>query len=105
MLPGFLRHLNRSNIANISKLNISTSVLFKNKLPNDDSKVSANNAVLDRTKLKLFELMSIYEEAIGIKEIKNAQQSVLEVIEWKKISKSQIKIIYSLILERQKKTL
>lgn len=86
MLSGLLRHTNRSYIVNqtsILKLNASTSVLFKNKLPNEDLKVakevSNNNAVLDKTKLKLFELMSIYEEAIGIKEIKNAQQSVLEV--------------------------
>jgi len=34
---------------------------------------------LDNTKIKVFEVMSIYEEAIGLKEIKEAQQSVLEV--------------------------
>ena len=36
--------------------------------------------VFDISKAKVFELMSIYEEAIGIKEIKEAQQCVLEVI-------------------------
>jgi hypothetical protein len=35
--------------------------------------------ILDKGKAKLFEFMSIYEEAIGLKEIKEAQQIVLEV--------------------------
>lgn len=34
---------------------------------------------LENVKVKLFEVMSIYEEAIGLKEIKEAQQSVLDV--------------------------
>ena len=37
------------------------------------------DTVLDKSKEKVFELMSIYEEAIGLKEIKLAQQRVLEV--------------------------
>jgi hypothetical protein len=37
------------------------------------------DTVLDKSKEKVFELMSIYEEAIGLKEIKMAQQRVLEV--------------------------
>jgi hypothetical protein len=35
--------------------------------------------MLEKSKLKLFELMSIYEEAIGLKEIKEAQENVLKV--------------------------
>lgn len=34
---------------------------------------------LDRIIQKLFELMGIYEEMIGLKELKQAQQSVIEV--------------------------
>lgn len=37
------------------------------------------DTILDKSKEKVFELMSIYEEAIGLKEIKLAQQRVLEV--------------------------
>ena len=46
-----------------------------NIAPNNEK----NNPKLDQAKLKLFELMSIYEEAIGLKEVKVAQQNVLEV--------------------------
>ena len=35
--------------------------------------------MLDTGKLKLFEVMSVYEEAIGLKEIKQAQENVLQV--------------------------
>jgi hypothetical protein len=37
------------------------------------------SSILDKSKTKLFEVMSIYEEAIGLKEIKDAQDHVLHV--------------------------
>lgn len=43
-------------------------------------KIAASvETVLDRGKEKLFEVVSIYEEAIGLKEIKEAQDNVLQV--------------------------
>ena len=36
-------------------------------------------SILDRSKQKLFEVVSIYEEAIGLKEIREAQENVLQV--------------------------
>ena len=36
-------------------------------------------SILNKGKIKIFEIMSIYEEAIGLKEIKDAQNQVLEV--------------------------
>ncbi len=40
---------------------------------------SGEGGLLDTGKAKVFEVMSIYEEAIGLKEIKEAQHNVLEV--------------------------
>ena len=59
---------------------------FSSSPPNNEK----NNPKLDQAKLKLFELMSIYEEAIGLKEVKVAQQNVLEVSD----SHFAIKIAY-----------
>jgi hypothetical protein len=47
--------------------------------PGSNSTNNRLDKALDKGKVRLFELMSIYEEAIGLKEIKHAQQSVLEV--------------------------
>lgn len=51
---------------------------------NESTIAIANKTPIEQTleniKNKLFEAMSVYEEAIGLKEIKEAQQSVLEVI-------------------------
>ena len=40
---------------------------------------SGARGLLDNGKDKVFQVMSIYEEAIGLKEIKEAQHNVLEV--------------------------
>jgi hypothetical protein len=40
---------------------------------------SGGEGLLDTGKAKIFQVMSIYEEAIGLKEIKEAQHNVLEV--------------------------
>lgn len=37
------------------------------------------DSINEKLKVKLFEYMSIYEETIGLKEIKLAQQAVLDV--------------------------
>ena len=54
------------------------------ELKNSNHVISAATSqmenVLEKGKLKIFEIMSVYEEAIGIKEIKEAQQSVLDVL-------------------------
>jgi hypothetical protein len=48
------------------------------KVPELTSSPKVDSA-LDKGKEKLFEFMLIYEEAIGLKEIKEAQNNVLEV--------------------------
>lgn len=57
--------------------------LYSTQTNNSTTKLNEENSqpgnILDKSKAKLFELMSIYEEAIGLKEIKDAQQTVLEV--------------------------
>lgn len=48
----------------------------------NDPKYTGNKGVdklIDQSRVKLFELMSIYEEAIGLREIKRAQETVLKV--------------------------
>ena len=57
----------------LSKRNIA------NNTKNADSISIVANNQLDYLKTKIFEAMSVYEEAIGLKEIKDAQQSVLDV--------------------------
>ena len=50
---------------------------------NDQTVLTGNKAfdgILNKGKVKVFEVMSIYEEAIGLKEIKQAQDNVLEVV-------------------------
>lgn len=49
----------------------------------DDPKYTGNKGIdklIDQSRVKLFELMYIYEEAIGLREIKRAQETVLQVI-------------------------
>jgi hypothetical protein len=52
-----------------------------NNKQDQQTNVLTGNKQIDDTlfKLKVFELMSVYEEAIGLKDIKEAQQSVLDV--------------------------
>ena len=45
-----------------------------------NAEIEKTDTNLNKAKLKLFEIMSVYEEAIGLKEVKLAQQNVLEVI-------------------------
>jgi hypothetical protein len=77
MLSKFISNKNiklgrRIDIFKLSRLNsTSTSTQLTGNKQIDN--------VLDKSKEKVFELMSIYEEAIGLKEIKQAQQRVLEV--------------------------
>ena len=60
---------------------------FKNELSGkDDSTLPTHltgnkkaEDLIEKAKMKVFEVMSIYEEAIGLKEIKEAQDNVLEV--------------------------
>ena len=75
----FMIHLNKRLIRKNSRLGLYK---YSSSLQTPDSN-STNNRLdkaLDKGKVRLFELMSIYEEAIGLKEIKQAQQSVLEVV-------------------------
>ena len=58
----------------------SSSVGDSNETPK--KVVATVETVLDRGKEKLFEVVSIYEEAIGLKEIKEAQNNVLQVYFW-----------------------
>ena len=50
-----------------------------NSTQSEPPKIKRLDKAMDKGKTRLFELMSIYEEAIGLKEIKQAQQSVLDV--------------------------
>ncbi len=67
----FLRYAIRTVNTNITKTTESASIG-----PTGNHHL---DKTLDNVKAKIFEAMSIYEEAIGLKEIKEAQQSVLEV--------------------------
>jgi hypothetical protein len=54
----------------------------QNSVLSNDSKYTGNKGIdriIDQSRVKLFELMSIYEEAIGLREIKIAQETVLKV--------------------------
>ena len=64
----FLKPIEKNNLA----LKFSTSTT-------DKAPTQSSNSILRNAKLKLFEIMSVYEEAIGLKEVKIAQQNVLEV--------------------------
>ncbi len=65
--------------------NIFFSKFFSSSLNKASTQGSQNVGIekidtnLNKAKLKLFEIMSVYEEAIGLKEVKLAQQNVLEV--------------------------
>ncbi len=75
----YLKYIQQNKI----KLN-NTICLLNKRLNNSTSNQLTNNKkindALEKSKVKLFEFMSIYEEAIGLKEIKEAQNMVLEVI-------------------------
>ncbi len=61
---------------------IFTSTILKHSSQEHKLQLTGNKKIdnlLDQGKFKLFELMSIYEEAIGLKEIKQAQDNVLQV--------------------------
>jgi len=64
----FLKPIGKNNLA--FKFSTSTT---------DKAPTQSSNSILRNAKLKLFEIMSVYEEAIGLKEVKIAQQNVLEV--------------------------
>lgn len=55
------------------------SVHLGSKYASQEHSAKALDTINDRLKLKLFEYMSLYEETIGIKEIKLAQDAVLDV--------------------------
>lgn len=71
MLSRTLNSHSRLVVAISSPQNVSQLVL---------SRYISNGSFYDRTKSKLFEAMSVYEEIIGIKEVKQAQDSVTNVI-------------------------
>ena len=58
-------------------------ILSQSGLKNQSIRVlstqTQNVTIYERSKAKLFEVMSIYEEAIGIKEVKQAQDLVQNV--------------------------
>lgn len=68
-----VKSINRRISTTASRLAASDEKIVLTGNPRVDS-------ILDKSKNKLFEVMSIYEEAIGLKEIKEAQDQVLEVV-------------------------
>jgi hypothetical protein len=68
----------RNNFARLLHSSVSSNSNSENQPTalTDNPKV---DSILDKSKTKLFEVMSIYEEAIGLKEIKEAQDQVLQV--------------------------
>jgi hypothetical protein len=78
----FVEKQNEQQVVATSTLNDKSNVVI-----DDNSKrfvLTGNKNIdvkLDRLLQKLFQLMSIYEEMIGLKELKMAQQSVIEVID------------------------
>jgi hypothetical protein len=68
-LRKILRSYHTSTILNSEPNQPTTSLTGNQKV----------DSILEKSKNKLFEFMSIYEEAIGLKEIKEAQDQVLQV--------------------------
>lgn len=91
--PSRFNFIKRSNIFTPGSRSLKTSSHTFQKINRDNTpgetvrdsnetpkKIAASvETVLDRGKEKLFEVVSIYEEAIGLKEIKEAQDNVLKV--------------------------
>lgn len=76
-----LKNLNPNNFSRVLKYQssgVSNELKPIKGIPNSDE-VKTNENPLDVAKMKIFELVSVYEEAIGLKEIKEAQSNVLKV--------------------------
>lgn len=75
-----LKNLNPNNFSRVLKYQssgVSNELKPIKGIPNSDE-VKTNENPLDVAKMKIFELVSVYEEAIGLKEIKEAQSNVLK---------------------------
>ena len=73
-----LRRLGLIKSLSAARLSTFAACRSVNTSSDDVATATTTNKLLDRSKRKMFELFSVYEEAIGLKEIKQAQNSVLE---------------------------